>query len=260
MTKARTELPASQLEPDKQGVVRPLSAIVYALVLYIVSQVAGSVLLIGVLWVLGWDMQRTLSWLTDSTFAQFLFIVIVEAITIYGVYWLLRRRGLTMKAIGWDRPKLRYLWLMITGFGTYFLGYIVIATVVGMLVPSLDFSQEQEIGFENSRTSLELCMTFISLVVLPPLAEEIVFRGLIFTSLRKRYSFIVTAIVTSVLFAIPHLQFGSDAPLLWVAALDTLVLSLVLCYVREKTGSLWPSILIHALKNGVAFTALFLLN
>ena len=70
--------------------------------------------------------------------------------------------------------------------------------------------------------------------------------------------FVPAAIITSLMFAVGHLQFGSGAPLLWVAALDTFVLSLVLCYIREKTDSLWPGIFIHAIKNALAFSVLFL--
>ena len=42
--------------------------------------------------------------------------------------------------------------------------------------------------------------------------------------------------------------------------LDTFILSLVLIYLREKTGGLWASITLHAFKNGVAFVALFALH
>jgi membrane protease YdiL (CAAX protease family) len=62
------------------------------------------------------------------------------------------------------------------------------------------------------------------------------------------------------LFAAAHLQWGSGAPLLWVAAIDTFVLSMVLSTLREKTGSLWSAIGLHAIKNGVAFTLLFVLR
>ena len=36
--------------------------------------------------------------------------------------------------------------------------------------------------------------------------------------------------------------------------------NLVLIYLREKTGSLWASITLHACKNGVAFAALFVFH
>jgi len=96
--------------------------------------------------------------------------------------------------------------------------------------------------------------------VLPPLVEETVFRGFVFAGLRNKLKFVWAALATSALFASAHLQIGNGQPLLWVAALDTFTLSLVLCYLREKTDSLWPGILLHALKNGIAFLSLFVLH
>ena len=100
-------------------------------------------------------------------------------------------------------------------------------------------------------------LVFISLVLLPPVVEEIVARGFLYTGLRSKLPKIVAALITSALFAAAHLQWGSGAPLLWVAALDTFTLSLVLVYLREKTGGLAASMGVHMLKNGLAFVVLF---
>jgi membrane protease YdiL (CAAX protease family) len=67
-------------------------------------------------------------------------------------------------------------------------------------------------------------------------------------------------ILTSLIFASAHLPEGGAAGLLYIAALDTFILSLVLIYLREKTGGLWASITLHAIKNGIAFVALFVLH
>ena len=65
---------------------------------------------------------------------------------------------------------------------------------------------------------------------------------------------------TSLLFAAGHLAEGGSAGLLYIAAIDTFSLSLVLIYLREKTDGLWASMTLHALKNGIAFVALFALH
>jgi len=85
------------------------------------------------------------------------------------------------------------------------------------------------------------------------------FRGFVYTGLRTKLQPVGSALITSAVFASLHLEFGNGAPLLWVAAIDTFILSLVLCYLREKTGSLWPGICLHALKNFVAFATLYLI-
>ncbi len=105
-----------------------------------------------------------------------------------------------------------------------------------------------------------LILTFISLVILPPLAEEIMVRGFLYSSLKKAMPVAWAVIATSAIFAAAHLPEGGAAGPLYIAALDTFVLSLVLIYLREKTGSLWSSITLHMIKNGVAFVALFILH
>jgi membrane protease YdiL (CAAX protease family) len=68
------------------------------------------------------------------------------------------------------------------------------------------------------------------------------------------------ALLTSAIFAAAHLPEGGSGGPLYIAAIDTFILSLVLIYLRIKTGNLWASITLHALKNGVAFVALFVLH
>ena len=133
-------------------------------------------------------------------------------------------------------------------------------TIATHLFPSLNVHQKQQLGFQDASGGLKLALTFVSLCVLPPLVEETVFRGFMFTTLRGKLKFVWAALITSLIFASAHLEFGSGQPLLWVAALDTFTLSMVLCYLRQKTDSLWPGILLHSLKNCIAFVTLFVLH
>ena len=85
-------------------------------------------------------------------------------------------------------------------------------------------------------------------------------RGFLYSSFKKGLPTAAAVIVTSAIFASAHLPEGGGGGLLWIAAVDTFILSLVLIYLREKTGALWASMTLHALKNGVAFVALFALH
>jgi membrane protease YdiL (CAAX protease family) len=85
-------------------------------------------------------------------------------------------------------------------------------------------------------------------------------RGFLYSTLKKALPTAGAVILTSLLFAGAHLPEGGAAGPLYIAALDTFVLSLILIYLREKTGSLWASITLHACKNGVAFLALFVFH
>ena len=208
-----------------------------------------------------WTNAQAVDWLNGSVPGQFVFIFIAETLSIAAIYLFLKRRyRLDLSAIGLKRPR----WIDgiygLSAVVPYFVLYALTVGVVSNLVHGLDVDQAQEIGFKAVNGGLQLTLTFISLVVLPPLAEEILVRGFLYSTLKKALPTLSAVLLTSALFAAAHLQEGGSAGLLWIGALDTFVLSLVLIYLREKTGSLWASITLHAIKNGVAFISLFILH
>lgn len=145
------------------------------------------------------------------------------------------------------RTKLK--WLYLTPF--FYLVYLGISTASQQLIdllPWVDISQKQDLGLENFVGS-DLPLIFVSLVLLPPLAEEVVFRGILYRSFRRPLGKIAAALVTSAIFGAAHGQ--------WNVATDTFVLSLILIFVVEKSKSLWPAILLHALKNFIAYLLVF---
>jgi membrane protease YdiL (CAAX protease family) len=82
----------------------------------------------------------------------------------------------------------------------------------------------------------------VSATVLAPLMEEVLFRGILQTTLRKYTgSAWLGVIATSVFFALIH-PILLHIPVLFV-------LSLVLGYNYERSGRLWPVIVLHALFN-----------
>lgn len=142
-------------------------------------------------------------------------------------------------------------------YPAYFGTLLVTLLILKLVWPGLiDLEQAQEIGYDPETFSswYQYVLAFIGLVVLPPLFEEMLFRGYLFGKLRARFSgragFWVSALITSVLFGFVHGQ--------WNVGIDTFILSLYLCYLREWTGSLWPAIMLHAFKNGLAYILLFI--
>ena len=87
-------------------------------------------------------------------------------------------------------------------------------------------------------------------MVLPPIAEELLFRGYLFGRLREQFGFWFTTLIVSIAFGFVHFQ--------WNVGIDTAVLSVFLCYLRERTGSIWASMILHAIKNGFAYFLLFI--
>lgn len=232
----------------------------FVISIFFMSQVAGG--LVAYIYPLsqGWTELQTTNWLTNSVYAQFIFVLIAEATVIGAVYWFLKLYKRGWGAIGLHRPRWRDVAYGLAAVVPYFTFYLISVAIISQLVPSLNVTQKQEIGFADVQGLWPLVITFISLAVLPPLTEEILVRGFLYTTFRKGLGVLWAAILTSLVFAVAHLQIGSGAAPLYIAAIDTFVLSMVLVYLREKTNNLWAGITLHAVKNGIAFCALFLFN
>ena len=236
----------------------PVEAVAITVAIYFVSQLVAGVV-IGVLGgAMGLDTEQLNTKLDTDPRLQFLFILAIEAISIGLLYLFLKKRRTAWKAIGWVRPRFRDIGYALTGFAVYFGVYaFVIFNLLEQIFPQVDTDQAQQLGFDTATSGPMLIFIFLSLVILPPLVEEILVRGFLFTGLKQKMNIYIAAIATSIIFAAAHLQWGSGAPLLWAAAADTFTLSMILVWLRHKTGSLWPGIGVHFIKNGIAFLALF---
>lgn len=84
-------------------------------------------------------------------------------------------------------------------------------------------------------------MAWLTAVLMAPVLEEIVFRGLMYTRLKKGLPVIAAAIVTSLAFGIAH------GTIIW--AIYTFVFSMVLIWVFEKFQSLAACIALHMAYN-----------
>ncbi|MDB5163543.1 MAG: hypothetical protein JWS12_160 [Candidatus Saccharibacteria bacterium] len=237
----------------------PVAALVVAIGSYFISQFLASLIVTIYPALKHWNALQITDWLNSSVIAQFLFVLIAEGFILVLLGLFLKRKKANFKAVGFAnrKPQLRDVALAVGGFIAYIMLYIFAITLLKQIFPSLNVAQKQQTGFEHAAGGYQLILVFMSLVILPPLVEEIVTRGFLYQGLKKGMPKIWAVILTSILFASAHLQFGSGAPLLWVAAVDTFTLSLVLIYLFERTGSLWASITLHMLKNTIAFLALF---
>lgn len=225
----------------------------YVLALYVI----GPLIATGLAYLLVSGSDSPTAWLSNSITGQFLATLVLEGVAVGLLLLFLRRRKSSLAAIGLKgRPKLKDLVYAVGGFFIYMLAYVPIATVASRVINT---DQEQQVGFEGAHGSA-LVLVFVSLVILPPIVEELMMRGFLYGGLKNQFKILWATIITSVIFAIAHLQFGSGAPLLWVAALDTFILSLVLVRLRERTGRLWAPMGLHALKNLVAFLSLFVFH
>lgn len=128
---------------------------------------------------------------------------------------------------------------------------IILTTLFGKLIwgQQYQMQQHQELEMLTANPQLPLRILIIVVtVVIAPVLEEALFRGLIQTVIR---SFIVrpwtSILISSALFASIHANAGH-----WPALF---VLSMCMGYAYEKSGSLFRPIFIHSLFNGITIIA-----
>jgi uncharacterized protein len=94
-------------------------------------------------------------------------------------------------------------------------------------------------------------MTIFDTVILTPICEEIVFRGLLFATLRRRFSLAPAAVLSAAVFAVAH-GYGTlgFAAVFWSG--------LLWAWSYERTGSLLPSMAAHAADNLMASLSVML--
>jgi len=237
----------------KANLGAPATVIINTLAIFIITQVTAVFIVVAGLSIIhpGADPSTLLD---DSIAGQFFYVLIAEVLAAGLVLSIVRHRKLGLGSIGLGRkPRWGDLWRALGGFAAFYAILIVVSILINAFLPSVSTNQQQNIGFTNITTGSDNLLAFLALVILPPLGEEPLVRGYLYSGLRSRWRFWPAALLTSVLFGLAHLEFGSGTSLVWAAGIDTFVLSMVLVYMRDKTGALYAGILIHMLNNLVAF-------
>lgn len=248
---------SSNLKTIKWG---PAAAILITIGIYFGAQLLSG-FAIGIYGGLrGYSAEQIGAMSESSIPLQFAFALLVSLTTLMLLRIFLKRRGITLADIGLGRkPRLNDVGYSLIVFMLYFVTIVVVMAAVSQFITGIDLEQEQAIGFEGAQGLGQLSLVLASLVILPPLVEEVLIRGFLYGGLKNKLKPLAAAAVASLIFGAAHLQAGSGEPLLWVAAIDTFVLSMYLIYLREKTGSLWACFYTHFMKNGLAFVSIFII-
>lgn len=190
----------------------------------------------------------------NQTIINTLFSILIYTITliiVIGLPWMVTKYKTSKQDLGITRlPSWTDIWLAPTGLIIYFILSALLILAATHLVPWFNVEQLQDTGFDKLSQRFEYILAFATLVVVAPLAEEVLFRGYLYGKLRKSVPVWVAILATSLLFGLIH---GA-----WNVAIDTFALSIVLCLLREITGNIWASVLLHMAKNGIAFYILFI--
>ena len=172
------------------------------------------------------------------------------AVTLVGVAFLITRNvggGLASPgALGLRRPLRSPIRLAAAAY----LGYIVMALAYSSLVHPHQQDVTRDLGFGNG--AFGAIAAGVLIVVAAPFSEEVFFRGFIFGGLRHRLSFPVAGLISAAIFGLFHYTGPGSLDVVPQLAF----LGFALSWVYEETGSIYPTIAVHALNNALAFALL----
>lgn len=151
------------------------------------------------------------------------------------IFFLIRKKHFTEEI---SLQKTTGIKMISALFGAVFVIFFVNG-MLNFLIPQDELSSFQEAS--SVLYAYPLWQALLANAFLVPILEEVVFRGLMFSRLQKALPNVATALITSLLFGLVHGQ------LVWM--LFAFVVGLLLSYVRIKTGSILPTIVMHIMIN-----------
>ena len=124
------------------------------------------------------------------------------------------------------------------------VAYFVLSALYVQIAHPPQDDLPQQLGADKS--TLLAIVTGIFVIAVAPPVEEFFFRGFVYQALRTRLGVLGGAVTSGLIFGAIHFKPDFLIPLA--------ILGTALALLFEKTGSLWPCILIHAANNAIAFS------
>lgn len=200
--------------------------------LFLVIEVACSILGAVVLLFSG----QGLATLSPTAQGNYLAVVTFSSLAITSalIVWYRRWRGATPIRFGLQWRPFRPM-LLVWGFVVMASAGILLEPIFTLL-PPLDQNVGRGLG------------AVLALVVFVPLFEEFICRGVVYGSMRTRYSEVASVLLSALFFGVLHLH-----P---TAVINAFVMGIVLAIVYRAAGTLWAPIALHALNNLSAYLML----
>ncbi len=188
---------------------------------------------------------------TPSLFSFFVIIVASHLITWVGVWWVSQRRhrqGYAYLGLGTKPAFKTLIKAILLGLAAQILGVLLLQ----LFPPPPDL----ETPFKRLMNSgaLGIGMLTMMAVIMAPLLEEVLFRGLLQPALARWGAWIAIGI-SAVLFSALH---AIQLQGYWPGLTSIFLVGMVLGWLRHRTGLLWASIACHAAYNGLAIVLLLI--
>jgi uncharacterized protein len=167
---------------------------------------------------------------------------------VFATMWVVTL-GFAIVTLGFAIPNHALVLPLLGRAGFRPLGYLVLLALAPVIVALIHgyvrglgilFDLEQP-GELDSFGSHGIGIAILLVAIVPPVVEEIGFRGVIFGALRRNLRFSEALVISSFASAFAHLSVPS--------ILTHAPLGFYLCWLRYRSNSLWPPMFAHACHN-----------
>lgn len=200
--------------------------------------------------------EEMLEWLKSPTLllVQVLSTIVAHAVTIAVCWAVVTRFGkrLFWESLGWNWAG-HSQWYWIAFSGLVIVALLALTQVLARFLPQAENTSFSELlkSSQQVRIAIAILATFTA-----PMIEEVVYRGILFSGLRRYLGLSATVLLVTVMFAGVHVLQYRGA---WVSVAGLSFLSLTLTVVRARTKSILPCVLIHTVNNAF-FSVLIVMN
>lgn len=182
--------------------------------------------------------------LEDSLYSGTLTGLLMAIIFSSGVYVIaLRPYNLSWRAVGFNTFQTSY-WKSIISWTSLL---IVISIVIIILMELLGGTTEntKTESLQNNIGIWTILIAFVSAAIISPIYEEIFYRGFLYRWFRVKWGVPAGILLSSFVFTLVHIPTYNTLPINFLSGV-------IFSWTYEKTKSIYPGMIIHAVFNGIA--------
>lgn len=216
----------------KQGIKIFFNILLYILIAILMTGVVG--VFVGLFGIFLGNSPNELKSIINNNIFILIIISYVFSLIMYKMVFSIKKEKFIKRFCfnKFEKTHLGYITMMAVGLSLIACSIMAIIKGEGSAYNSV-LSNISSNGYKIFSVVLLVCVI--------PIFEEIVFRGLIFTELRRGLSFEISAVIQALIFGICHMDV--------VQGIYTFLLGLLLCFVYEGTVSIWSNIYLHGVFN-----------
>ncbi|MFO8101442.1 MAG: type II CAAX endopeptidase family protein [Dehalococcoidia bacterium] len=179
-----------------------------------------------------------LIWVFSADLNTEFMLLVGELMFIVPIWWFATRKyGAGWSSLGLHGCKWTNLAI---GVGLVFAVEIISGFYAGIIEEVFDSPIQPDLEPIAEEMAFPWLLIVMAVVV-APFVEELFFRGFLFAGFIRKYGWQKAALISSILFALGHMQPFAIFPLF--------LLGYVFAYLYQRSGSIWPGILMHLLVN-----------